>query len=254
MVSTASRVASWVGFIGDLLQEPLSEMPHDRIFDQLETTFGVAAVSYDWTKPDGLNGVLIRPAEALRALRADPEVWAAGERGHGHPLITWHLTTGDPRPSTNDRVPTTMVPIRQRQPIMQFLRPIGLDQQLSINFRLTRSGYRAYVLGRSGTDFSDDDLSVAQQIQTAIVGLDRQTSLVRRMFQRSRTLCVDAGLTGREFAVLGLLDAGHSTQLIARRLGCSSRTVHKHLERIYRKLGVRDRVNALRIARLWGII
>jgi DNA-binding CsgD family transcriptional regulator len=32
---------------------------------------------------------------------------------------------------------------------------------------------------------------------------------------------------------------------MARRLGCSPRTVQKHLENIYRRLDVRDRVSAV---------
>jgi DNA-binding NarL/FixJ family response regulator len=53
--------------------------------------------------------------------------------------------------------------------------------------------------------------------------------------------------------VLALLAEGLPTQIIAHRLDCSPRTVHKHLERTYRKLGVRDRVNALRIAQQWNV-
>jgi hypothetical protein len=35
---------------------------------------------------------------------------------------------------------------------------------------------------------------------------------------------------------------------MARRLACSPRTVEKHIEHVYRKLGVRDRVSAARVA------
>jgi DNA-binding CsgD family transcriptional regulator len=62
-----------------------------------------------------------------------------------------------------------------------------------------------------------------------------------------------ASLTGREAAVLALMAAGHSTRTIARLLDCSPRTVDKHLERIFRKLGVRDRLNAVLVARAWGL-
>ena len=53
--------------------------------------------------------------------------------------------------------------------------------------------------------------------------------------------------------MLALLAEGLPTQVIAHRLGCSPRTVDKHLERTYRKLGVGDRVNALRIAQQWNL-
>jgi DNA-binding CsgD family transcriptional regulator len=57
-----------------------------------------------------------------------------------------------------------------------------------------------------------------------------------------------AGLTPRERQVLELVAAGHSNQLIARRLGVRRRTVDKHLEHAYAKLGVCSRTAA--VARL----
>ncbi|SHN55596.1 regulatory protein, luxR family [Geodermatophilus obscurus] len=62
------------------------------------------------------------------------------------------------------------------------------------------------------------------------------------------------GLTGRETAVLQLLARGLTAESIARRLGCSPRTVHKHLERLYRKIGVRDRLMAVQVARCHGLV
>jgi DNA-binding CsgD family transcriptional regulator len=54
-----------------------------------------------------------------------------------------------------------------------------------------------------------------------------------------------AGLTNRETNVLRLLAAGRSNAEIASELGGASvRTVHKHLEHIYAKLGVHDRTAA----------
>ncbi len=40
---------------------------------------------------------------------------------------------------------------------------------------------------------------------------------------------------------------------MGRRLGCSPRTVEKRLEHVHRKLAVRDRVNAIRVARYLGL-
>jgi DNA-binding NarL/FixJ family response regulator len=53
-----------------------------------------------------------------------------------------------------------------------------------------------------------------------------------------------AALTERERDVLRLLATGHSNADIAHRLGVSIRTVHKHLEHLYPKLGVHDRTGA----------
>ena len=59
------------------------------------------------------------------------------------------------------------------------------------------------------------------------------------------------GLTHREAQVLDRVAAGDSNLLIARRLGVRPRTVDKHLEHAYAKLGVSSRTAA--VARLRGI-
>ena len=43
MRTSAARVAQWLGFVSDLLSgEPLCELPHDLVFDQLAMTFAWA--------------------------------------------------------------------------------------------------------------------------------------------------------------------------------------------------------------------
>ena len=62
------------------------------------------------------------------------------------------------------------------------------------------------------------------------------------------------GLTGRELAVLHLLVEGCTAVAMAHRLGISVRTVQKHLEHVYRKLGVADRLGAVLTAQRAGLI
>jgi DNA-binding NarL/FixJ family response regulator len=62
------------------------------------------------------------------------------------------------------------------------------------------------------------------------------------------TELVDAGaprLTAREREVLQLLATGLTAAAIGRRLGISARTVDKHKEHIYAKLGASDRMTAV---------
>ena len=53
---------------------------------------------------------------------------------------------------------------------------------------------------------------------------------------------------------LALLAEGLLATSIASRLRLSPRTVHKHLGNIYRKLGVHDRLVAVSLARLHGLV
>ena len=52
-------------------------------------------------------------------------------------------------------------------------------------------------------------------------------------------------LTARQWQLMELLAAGHTNAQIARRLGVSEGTVRKHLENIYRRLGVSSRSAAI---------
>lgn len=53
------------------------------------------------------------------------------------------------------------------------------------------------------------------------------------------------GLTPREAEVLQWVAQGKSNEAIAVILGTRPRTIHKHLERIYTKLGVENRTAAV---------
>jgi ATP/maltotriose-dependent transcriptional regulator MalT len=57
-----------------------------------------------------------------------------------------------------------------------------------------------------------------------------------------------AGLTSREVEVLGLVAEGLTNAQVAKRLFVSPRTVHRHLNSIYHKIGVNSRAAATRFA------
>jgi DNA-binding CsgD family transcriptional regulator len=76
--------------------------------------------------------------------------------------------------------------------------------------------------------------------------------------QRRATARVEAakelGLSERELEVLQLLSQGLLATSIASRLALSPRTVHKHLGNIYFKLGVHDRLVAVKVALAYGLV
>jgi DNA-binding NarL/FixJ family response regulator len=82
-----------------------------------------------------------------------------------------------------------------------------------------------------------------------IAGGDRLLLLEEQRTDTSaRRLIETYGLTGREIEVLGWIAAGKTNRDIAEILGMSPRTVNKHLEHIYVKLGVETRAAAAAIA------
>lgn len=61
-------------------------------------------------------------------------------------------------------------------------------------------------------------------------------------------------LTKREIEVLSLVLEGRSSREVAAALVCSKRTVDFHLARIYDKLNVSNRVQAMRRAAMLGLV
>jgi DNA-binding NarL/FixJ family response regulator len=63
-----------------------------------------------------------------------------------------------------------------------------------------------------------------------------------------------SGLTSREVEVLGLVAEGLTNEEVAQRLYLSPRTIQRHLNSIYHKLGVGSRTAATRFALEQGIV
>jgi DNA-binding NarL/FixJ family response regulator len=74
----------------------------------------------------------------------------------------------------------------------------------------------------------------------------------RALAQGRATADATGGLTARERTVLGLVAKGCSNKEIARRLEISEKTVKTHLTRVFREIGVFDRVQAALWARDHG--
>jgi DNA-binding NarL/FixJ family response regulator len=84
--------------------------------------------------------------------------------------------------------------------------------------------------------------------QAAVMELGR---FARRAREGSE---VAASLTPRELEILELISAGMTMRQVATRLGISPRTVETHVAKLYRKLAVRTRVQAVAKAASLGLI
>jgi DNA-binding CsgD family transcriptional regulator len=78
--------------------------------------------------------------------------------------------------------------------------------------------------------------------------------LPQREFRRNDAGIASLGLTARECEILELLASGESIKELARRLDVSPNTVKTHVARVYEKLDVRRRVEAIEKARALSII
>ena len=74
------------------------------------------------------------------------------------------------------------------------------------------------------------------------------------LFERNVAAVRSLGLTPRECEILELLASGRSTKEMARQLGISPNTVKTHVARVYEKLDVQRRIQAVDKARELALI
>ena len=74
------------------------------------------------------------------------------------------------------------------------------------------------------------------------------------LFQRNDAAIRSLGLTARECEILALLASGKSNKEMARALGISPNTVKTHIARVYEKLEVQRRIQAIEKARWLELI
>lgn len=137
-------------------------------------------------------------------------------------------------------------------PVRDFLVAVGgWDQNLSLPLSGGPSEICGFSFGRSGRDFTDADVQLLTDVQPLLQAIERHARAMAHWTQRlpddvrPAVAARQAGLTARQVEVLVLLADGFTATSMARRLGCSPRTVHKHVENLYRTLGVGDRVSAV---------
>ncbi|WP_299038480.1 LuxR C-terminal-related transcriptional regulator [uncultured Pseudokineococcus sp.] len=130
----------------------------------------------------------------------------------------------------------------------EVLGPMGTPHMLGVPLVRAAQGGPSCAVARSGSDFTDRELGIAQALQVALVALHRHVATVVEDRER-RSLVAGSPLahllTEREREVLVLLSSGVTAHVMARRLGISTATVRKHLEHLYRKLDAHDRLTAV---------
>ena len=112
--------------------------------------------------------------------------------------------------------------------------PIHVDQRLLVSF----------VLNRAAVPFSDRERELLDIVRPHLANLYRLSVAIDRAKATPAGGWDTAPLTPREREVLDWVAAGKTNRDIAAILGASPRTIEKHLERIYEKLGVETRTAA----------
>jgi DNA-binding NarL/FixJ family response regulator len=111
------------------------------------------------------------------------------------------------------------------------------DQSLSLGFRAGSDHVVQMWMNRRHGTFCSRDLAMLSLLAPTL----------QRLLRHRPTTRVPATLTLQERRVLNLVGAGWTNAEIAERMCVATCTVRKHLEHVYRKLGVTNRMAAVMV-------
>lgn len=140
------------------------------------------------------------------------------------------------------------------------LRACQIENHVWIPIERGSAGVLVVGVCRPGEPFDEQSTELAVLAQGVIVALHRHWQVLDDWASRhplatgGYAAADDAHLTARQVVVLSLVAQGMTSRAIGYRLHISARTVERHLENIYRRLGVSDRASAVRLATFAGII
>ncbi|MER5321323.1 response regulator transcription factor [Streptosporangium roseum] len=153
-----------------------------------------------------------------------------------HPLIQHYVRTADRRPLA---ITDLMSLSRWRSSATgsDIHAVTGFYDHLALPLLSPSGTMRAFALGREDGAFTEQEREFVEKLHPLLIAMDHRARLSRSPAAQSR-------LTPREEQVLELIAAGLTRQVAARRLRISIRTLDKHLEAVYRKLGVNSHIQA----------
>jgi DNA-binding CsgD family transcriptional regulator len=165
---------------------------------------------------------------------------------HEHPLVNHYRDTGSGEPlMISDFL--TRQQFHRLGLYAEFFRHIPVEHQMGFSLPGSDAEVVGVALNRARHDFSEEDRSLLSVLQVPLTaaliraGRRQQAGWALSVFPGSGT----AHLTDREIQILRLVAIGRTNVAIARQLDVSPRTVAKHLEHVYRKLGVNSRPAAV---------
>ncbi|WP_344361163.1 helix-turn-helix transcriptional regulator [Streptomyces gobitricini] len=205
----------------------------------------------EWTPADGAVRAWLRDASAP----VEPVGRTAGFVRSGYPFATHYGSRTDREPRTAAQLVGERA-WRHSETASALRDSFGTRHMLGLPFPDRDGAVRGFIVHRSGADFDARDLHYAARVQPLLSAAAAQCRLLapRQPAGAPGPAPATGGLTPRETAVLRTLAEGLPATAMARRLGVSVRTVHKHLQNLYRKLGTADRLGTVLRAQELGLL
>jgi DNA-binding CsgD family transcriptional regulator len=245
-----AQYRTWLELVGEILQQPLglSLRHEEQLLDLLTESFNSACSTRN----------LVASAWENHIIACWPQNYIPGEPPGEYdfrqqPLLRWYAATGQTGPQSIGRVPDALASNSIKQAWDEMARPWNVNHQLSIPLRMGGADHHAYLVQRPDRDFTEQELDLARLLQPILTGVALHVGFAPASTEAS-VQSSRQGLTVREMAILTLLSQGLTAESLARRLNISPRTAGKHLEHVYRKLDVGDRLMAVQRAYELGLL
>ncbi|MFF8291061.1 response regulator transcription factor [Streptomyces sp. NPDC016309] len=205
----------------------------------------------EWTPSGGAVGVWLPDAPAPVA----PDDDTARLIRSGYPFAGHYGDHGDRDPRTAAQVAGDRA-WSHSETASELRRSFGTRHMLGLPLPGDDGAVRGFIVHRDGADFDARDLLYAARVQPLLSAAAAHHRLLAHRCGDGPVAPADErhGLTPRETAVLRTLAEGLPATAMARRLGVSVRTVHKHLQNLYRKLDTADRLGTVLRAQELGLL
>jgi DNA-binding CsgD family transcriptional regulator len=190
---------------------------------------------------------------------APREMYATFARlAHENPLVQRHARTLDGRAYRFSDV-ISQRELHELALYREFYAPLRVEHQLAFTLPARQSHILGIALSREAPDYTREDCELVNLARPFLIqafrnAVEHDRPRAAGASDEGRGMAAglrEAGLTDREAEVVCVLAHGGSNADIGAVLGVSVRTVQKHLERAFRKLGVADRYEAA--ARAWQL-
>ena len=185
------------------------------------------------------------PVDAAPPAALDDVYW---QFRHQNPVGRYRRATGDEGPLKLSDFATPHE-LRRLALYEDFFRPSGVAYQLSVVLVPPRPSLSVLGCNRGTRDFTERERDILRLLRPHLVRA-QQRVLMRMRSRHAAITAVPADLakalrvTPREAEILLLVARGRTNREIGSDLFVSPRTVQKHLERVFGKLGVRTRTEA----------
>ena len=174
----------------------------ERVATALITSFSLAGCAFNDTRPVPGGVHLWPPDSEFGSVARDIRDWTSAYGSWEHPLLTFYERTRSARPAHLADLPEAIVPRATMAAWFDFVGPKDYSHQMLVPLGHREHHARAFALVRPDP-FTAEEQRRTETLWRTLRVLDTTGTAAGGVHLPA---CRDAGLTGRESSVLGLLD------------------------------------------------